>query len=336
MMPTIRRSPVLRASFVLLAIAILIAACAGSGAQRLSTVGSAVGDENSGLFSGGGLGAAAPAASGAAASAAPAAAEGGTNTGTSNGGGTGGDGVGAPIDDAKIVRTGTIDLEVKSVPDALRAARDGIRAMGGYIGASQTQNEGDEPVASITYRLPAARWEDALDLLRGLNGLTTKVVTERTEAVEVTGQVVDLEARIRNLRSSETAFQEIAAKALKVSDVLEVQNQLTQVRGEIEQLTGQLKDLQDRAAFATLTASFRVPIVAVEVAQKGWDPRVVVDEASASLIDVLQSLTTAGIWFAIVWLPILLVLAVIVVAVAWIARRFGLGGGRSARGTMVG
>jgi len=221
MMPTIRRSPALRAPFVLLAIAILVAACAGSSAQRLSTVGSAVGDEDPGLFSGGGSAGGAPAAS-----AAPAAG-GGTNTGTSNGGGTGGDGVGAPIDDAKIVRTGTIDLEVKSVPDALRAARDGIRAMGGYIGASQTQDEGDQPVASITYRLPAARWEDALDLLRGLNGLTTKVVTERTEAVEVTGQVVDLEARIRNLRSSETAFQEIAAKALKVSDVLEVQNQLT-------------------------------------------------------------------------------------------------------------
>ena len=50
----------------------------------------------------------------------------------------------------------------------------------------------------------------------------------------MTGQVVDLEARIRNLRASETALQGIAAKAIKISDVLEVQAQLTAVRGEIE------------------------------------------------------------------------------------------------------
>jgi hypothetical protein len=103
--------------------------------------------------------------------------------------------------------------------------------------------------------------------------------------------------------------------------VLEVQAQLTEVRGQIEQLTAQLADLEDRAAFATLTASYRVPVVAVEVAQKGWDPSVVVDEASASLIDVLQALTTAGIWFAIVWLPILLVGGLIVGFVAWMVRR---------------
>lgn len=242
------------------------------------------------------------------------------------------DGVGAPIDDARIVRTGTIELQVKDVPTALATARDGIRAMGGYIGASNTYNEGDRPVASITYRVPVDRWEDALDLLRGLNGQTTKVVAEQTQAVEVTGAVVDLEARIRNLQASEAALQDIAAKAVRVTDVLEVQNQLTQVRGEIESLTAQLKDLEDRADYATLSATFQVPIVAVEVARQDWDPKTVVDEASASLIEVLQALTSAGIWFVIVWLPILLVLGAIALMVTWIIRRMGIVGPRRHKG----
>ncbi len=242
------------------------------------------------------------------------------------------DGVGAPIDDARIVRTGTIELQVKDVPTALATARDGIRAMGGYIGASNTYNEDDRPVASITYRVPVDRWEDALDLLRGLNGQTTKVVAEQTQAVEVTGAVVDLEARIKNLQASEAALQDIAAKAVRVTDVLEVQNQLTQVRGEIESLTAQLKDLEDRADYATLSATFQVPIVAVEVARQDWDPKTVVDEASASLIEVLQALTSAGIWFAIVWLPILLVLGAIALIVTWIVRRMGIVGPRRHKG----
>jgi hypothetical protein len=243
-----------------------------------------------------------------------------------------GDGVGAPIDDARIVRTGTIELQVKDVPTALATARDGIRAMGGYIGASNTYNQDDQPVASITYRVPVDRWEDALDLLRGLNGQTTKVVAEQTQAVEVTGAVVDLEARIKNLQASEAALQDIAAKAVRVTDVLEVQNQLTQVRGEIESLTAQLKDLEDRADYATLSATFQTPIVAVEVAQQDWDPKTVVDEASASLIEVLQAITSAGIWFVIVWLPILLVLGAIALIVTWVVRRMGIVGPRRHKG----
>jgi len=290
-------------------IVLVVAACAGAAApQILSTVGAPVGDTGSGQAYGSGTQ--------AGPSAAPAAAPGEVPGITE-------DGVGAAVDDAKIIRTGTIELEVTDVPKALVTARDGIRSMGGYVGASHTENFEDRPLATITYRIPADRWEDALDLLRGLNGLTSKVVTEQTEAVEVTGQVIDIQARIRNLRASETALQEIATGATKISDVLEVQNQLTNVRGQIEQLSAALGDLQDRADFATLTATFSVPIVAVDVAARGWEPAVVVDEATASLVDILQALTTAGIWFAIVWLPILLILGVLLGVGIWVGRRLG-------------
>ena len=110
--------------------------------------------------------------------------------------------------------------------------------------------------------------------------------------------------------------------------MLEVQNQLTNVRGQIEQLSAALADLEDRAGFATLTATFSVPIVAVEVAAEGWEPGTVVDEATASLVNILQALTTAGIWFAIVWLPLLLVLGAIIAIVVWAGRRLGLIGRR--------
>jgi len=228
-------------------------------------------------------------------------------------------------DDARIIRTGSMALEVSDVASALRVARERIVALGGYIGASTTSNESDQPTATITYRIPADRWEQALEALRGLDGLTTKVVTEHTEAVEVTGQVVDLAARIANLRASETALQAIAAKATKVSDILEVQAQLTQTRGEIESLTAQLNDLNDRVAYASLTVGFSAPLVAVQVAAKDWDPGAVVDEAAAAMVAVLQGLASAGIWFAIVWLPILVVVAVLALIVVAVARRLGVG-----------
>jgi hypothetical protein len=106
--------------------------------------------------------------------------------------------------------------------------------------------------------------------------------------------------------------------------VLEVQAQLTTVRGQIEQLTAQLTQLNDQAAFATLTASFSTPVVAVQVATEDWEPAKVVDEASASLVDILQGLTTAGIWFAIVWVPVLLLMSVFGLIVVVVLRRLGV------------
>jgi hypothetical protein len=97
------------------------------------------------------------------------------------------------------------------------------------------------------------------------------------------------------------------------------------VRGQIEQLTAQLEDLNDRASYATLTAYFSSPIVAVEAASKDWKPATAVDEAAASLISILQAVATAGIWFLIVWLPILLVLGLVAGLAVWLTRRAGIG-----------
>jgi hypothetical protein len=294
--------------------AVALAACAGGASTILSPVGDSV-DGGSGQSGRGfaeapagdedGSGEAFP---GAAASAAPVPE----------------DGLGA-ADDAKIIRTGTMDLEVDNVPTAVRVARDAIRGFGGYIGASQTYNQDDQPYAEITYRIPVARWEDALDALRSLTGVSTKVVSEQTQAVDVTGQVADLAARIRNLRASEISLLAIAEKATRITDILEVQARLTEIRGQIEQLEAQQTDLGDRTAYATLAVSYRLPVVAaIETQAKGWDPGAIFDEASASLVGVLQGIAGAGIWFLIVWLPVILVVTLVIAFTLWLLRRLGV------------
>ncbi len=234
------------------------------------------------------------------------------------------DGLGASID-AKIIRTGTIDLQVTDLNAAITAARRAILGLGGYIGASNTSNVDEQPYAEITYRIPVDRWEDALDALRGLNGLTEKVVNEQTQSVDVTGQVVDLEARIRNLKASETALQAIASSATRVTDLLEVQSQITEVRGQIESLEAQANALADRTAYATLTARYQLAVAAaIETQAEGWDAFTIFDEASASLVGMLQGLAGVGIWLVVVWVPLLLIVSLVVGLVIMLMRRFGI------------
>jgi hypothetical protein len=252
-------------------------------------------------------------------SAAPAASAGGNDLLGGGGGNGSGDGTGAPVDDAKIVRTGSLQLTVSDVDAALRFGRDTVRGAGGYIGASEQERKDDHLVATITYRIPVNRWEDTLDALRKLG----TVIGEQTQATEVTGQLVDLDARIRNLKASETALVGYAQNAPKVSDLLEIESRLTDTRGEIERLSAQQAALSDQVALATLTVTFGTEVVAVTQAAAKWDPAAEVDRASATLISIGQAVVSLLIVVAIVWLPVLLVVGLIALVVLVVARRLG-------------
>ena len=288
------------------------------------------GASSGGAISGGG-GAARPAGGSPAATAAPVSGGGGgpdaAPAGGQDGGQGGGEGGGQGGGDqaslpqgSLVVRTGTLQLEVSDLDATTVKARGIVVGAGGFIAGSDESRQGEEQVASITYRIPADRWDD---VLTGLRGLARTVIGEQTNAQEVTGEVVDLGARIENLQASESAVQGIMARAQRIEDVLTVQNQLTSIRGEIERLEAQRAHLQDQAAFGTLTVTYTlpVPVVAVTEAREGWDPARELDRAAAQTVQLGQGLATFLIWFGVVGVPFLLTLGVIVGIVVLTARR---------------
>ncbi len=288
-------------------LALAIAGCGGSAA--LKTVGQAVDAQR---------GAALPAASAAAPAAAPADAGAFSNE-------TGGSSASvdtaayAPtVDQALIVKAGSMVLDVTDLDAALLKAQAAVTAAGGYVSGSDRADQGGQQVASVTYRIPAAAWDRTLDAVRAVG---TKVEKEQTNTVEVTGQVLDLGARIANLRVTEAALQAIMAKATRIPDVLAVQQQLTDVQGQIEELTAQKEHLQQQAAMSTLTVTFQVPVVAVTTAASAWDFGAQVDQATAQLIELAQGVASAAIWLGIVVLPLLVAGLVVLVPAAWVGRR---------------
>jgi hypothetical protein len=246
------------------------------------------------------------------------------NGGQGSGNGNGqGEGEGDPgvIDQAGllIIKDGALAIQVTGLDAAIDAAAQQISDLGGYASASNRSGDGDDAQASVTFRIPVARWEDALS---GLRGLGEKVIDERYSTDEVTAQVVDLDARISNLRASETAVQGFMDRAVDLDDVLTVQHELTRIRGEIEQLTAQKTNLEGRAAFSTLIVTFALKQDPILAEQEGFDAATEVEAASATLISMLQGVATAGIWFGIVWLPVLVTMAALTLLGVAIWRRF--------------
>ena len=241
--------------------------------------------------------------------------------GAADGGGgaaPGRDGAGAPGDDGapdpaalsqrRVIKTGELTIEVDDVDAALRNVRQLADELGGHVGASEA---GDgETGATLTLRIPSESFDRALERLREVGG---EVVHESTSEEDVTSAIVDLEARIENLRASETTYRALLERATDIEDVLAVQSRLDDVRGQIEQLEAQAASINRQADLSTLTV--RLSPRAVEATTEGWNPGRSVQDAVAALLALAQGLLTAGIWLGIVLLPLLLVIALVALVV---------------------
>ena len=152
----------------------------------------------------------------------------------------------------RVVKHARLDLRIRGgVLDArVQAARDAAESVGGYV----EQTEQSATGASITLRVPAAQYADVLDRVEHLGRVTGRA--ERGD--DVTAAFTDLEARIRNLRAQEAVLQDLMRQARSVADTIAVQQQLSGVTEQIEQLTGQQQVLDGQSSFATIAVGFRV------------------------------------------------------------------------------
>jgi hypothetical protein len=153
-----------------------------------------------------------------------------------------------PTTGPMIARTASLNISTADF-DAARTAIDRIvRSHQGYVSSLNVSTERSAP-RSLDAKLavPAAQYEATLAELRTLG----RVAQEQQSSEEVSSQIVDLDARLKNARETEAQLAEILRqRAGKVGDVLEVEKEMARVRGEIEVMAAEQKQFHDRVAFA--------------------------------------------------------------------------------------
>jgi hypothetical protein len=219
-----------------------------------------------------------------------------------------------PVTGPLVIHNGSLTMEVADLRAAVDQATSVVVGLGGNVAASHEQNFDGHHSATVTFRIPAPSWTEAV---AGIRAVATKVVSQDTDAEDVTAQVIDLDARIANLRASEAALQQIMTQATTIPDVLNVQEELTLVRGDIESMTAQRDNLADQAALGTLEVHFNVPTAQSAVATGGWDLGREVDRAVATLVRVGQGLASLAVWLVIVVAPVVLPVLVLI----WLGMR---------------
>ncbi len=163
----------------------------------------------------------------------------------------------AAKDDARVIKTGQLQLEVDEgkVGAAVERLTFFAKQFQGYVASSQSVTVGDQPTAKISLRVPVA----SFDSLLGQAAALGKPLSQSTQGQDVTAQFADNEARLRALVATRTQFQTLLARARSIGEVLSVQQQITTVQTQIEQLQGQQKLLTDRTTYATLEVALSEP-----------------------------------------------------------------------------
>ena len=157
--------------------------------------------------------------------------------------------------DARVVRTGDVAVEVRDVPDAVGALARLAGARRGFVAQSRVEGDPDSPAGSVTVRVPVAEFDAAVAEASRLG----RVVSSSTGGVDVSGEVTDVEARLRSLTAARSQLQTLLARARSVGEVLAVQQRLTETQTQIEQLQAKQASLEDRTTYGTLRVSLHEP-----------------------------------------------------------------------------
>ncbi|MBR5386100.1 MAG: DUF4349 domain-containing protein [Clostridiales bacterium] len=174
---------------------------------------------------------------------------------TANAGGssTGSVSVSDPVvTDRMLIRYVTVSCETLNFTDMVSSIESQVGALGGYIESKSyygTGNAGDLRHASYTIRVSSA----ALDQLVNQIG-NCAIITNTNESTEdVTLSYTDMQARVESLRIEQETLNELLAQADSLETILILQDELTNIRYQIESYESQMRVLENLSTYSTLT-----------------------------------------------------------------------------------
>ncbi|MEX2588232.1 MAG: DUF4349 domain-containing protein [Actinomycetota bacterium] len=204
----------------------------------------------------------------------------------------------------RVIKNANLQVEVQEGDFQRQFSRATAVAedFGGFVSSSRVSEDDDElHSGSVTIRVPSDRFDAAVERLRELG----QVTAEERSGRDVTREFVDLQARLRQAQTEEGFFVRLLDEAESISDLIQIQSQLSDVQLRIEQLQGQLNYMEDQTEFSTITARIYEPGAEDDRPVEG------LAQAWARAVDGFQTVV-AGAIISLGWLAPLALLGALV------------------------
>lgn len=210
----------------------------------------------------------------------------------------------------KWIVTASMSAETEDLEQTLSDVEAQVKALGGYI-QDQSMNNGSQYSsrnyrrAYLTVRIPVTETESFMTSVSGFSN-----VTSSSKSMEdVTLQYVATESRMNALKAEEARLLELMEKAEDLSDLLQIESRLTDVRYELENITTQLRTLTNLVDYATVDLSISEVKVFTPVEEPTFWQRIT-RGFSENLTGLGETIEDVTVWF-VTSLPTLLVLGLL-------------------------
>jgi hypothetical protein len=210
-----------------------------------------------------------------------------------------------------IVKNSDMRLLVEDTNTAIDRTTQIVGDAGGYIVSSRVwfQDYGEHQLkyASVTLGVPVDEFEKVLSRLRGL---AIEVKDETASGDDVTDQYVDLQSQLSTLEATRERVKSFLDDAKTIDEALRINQELSNLDAQIEQIKGRMNYLNDRSSFSTITINFEPELPVLEPLPEpvpaAWNPGVILKDAVKVLTVAYQGIAEFVIWLFVVILPILL------------------------------
>ncbi|MBQ2927641.1 MAG: DUF4349 domain-containing protein [Oscillospiraceae bacterium] len=222
--------------------------------------------------------------------------------------------------DQKLIKRVNIDAETEDLESLLPQITNKVGELGGYIEHQELYNgsaysSSRRRNVNMTIRIPADRLGEFTAQIEG----ASNVVNYSESAEDVTLQYVDTESRITALEVEQERLLELLSKADNMSDLLEIEARLTDVRYELESYSSQLRTLENKVSYATVYLYINQVKVYTEVEpQTVWQR--IGSGFSENLTDIGEDLTNFFVWI-VTFSPQLIFWAVVIAGAVTLVRR---------------
>ncbi|MBV0903161.1 DUF4349 domain-containing protein [Haloarcula salina] len=213
--------------------------------------------------------------------------------------------------DRAIIRTGRMVVEVENFTRASSAVAAAARERGGYVSDSNSQlhrdGDGSWYTGYVVVRVPSDQFRSVQETVSEQG----TVRSEETTTEDVTDQLVDLEARLENLRSRRDRLRTFYEEADDTEELLRIEEQLSSVQSDIERLEAKKRSLEQRVAYSTLRVEIHEPTPGIDEIRTQYHEQSLVSVFLSSVQDVyvfgratLVTVVAAAPWLAVLAVPV--------------------------------
>jgi len=211
--------------------------------------------------------------------------------------------------DRMIIKDAYMDLLVEDTDRAIERVTVMVADQGGYIISARSWLDHESKYAEIRMGVPSLKFENTLNYLRDLG---IKVLDENLSGQDVSAEYTDLKSRLGNLQATAARVREFLDDAKTVEESLRVNQTLSELEGQIEQIKGQMKYYEGRSVYSTITLTMKPQIptptpTLTPTPGPGWNPGKTVKQASEVLVELLKTMVDAMIWILFCGWPFILV-----------------------------